>query len=296
MRDRSSTAEPVDRRIGICADDFGLHPAIDDGVLKLLAAGRLSAVSCLVDGPGWPEAAQALQEVPADVGLHLNFTEPFPGATPVSPLASMQARAYLGLLSSGEVRTSIERQLGRFEEAMGRAPDFVDGHQHVHQLPLVRETLLSILSMRYPSKPWIRSTAIRRHYTTWRRSGDHIKARIIALLGNRALLNEAGWLGFKTNGALLGVYGFDAVAGVYESCMAQWLGAACDGDLLMSHPASGFVPGDAIAAARRHEFDVLSGSAFERLLLEQRIEVARLSERLANSPTARMQDAAQRGR
>lgn len=50
-----------------------------------------------------------------------------------------------------EIAAEITRQLDAFEEALGRPPDFVDGHQHVHVLPGVRRALLDILVRRYPA-------------------------------------------------------------------------------------------------------------------------------------------------
>jgi predicted glycoside hydrolase/deacetylase ChbG (UPF0249 family) len=41
-----------------------------------------------------------------------------------------------------EIAAEIARQLDAFEDALGRAPDFVDGHQHVHVLPGVRGAVL----------------------------------------------------------------------------------------------------------------------------------------------------------
>mgnify|MGYP000073246266 CR=1 FL=1 len=35
-----------------------------------------------------------------------------------------------------------DAQWARFCEALGRAPRFVDGHQHVHQFPVIRDALL----------------------------------------------------------------------------------------------------------------------------------------------------------
>jgi predicted glycoside hydrolase/deacetylase ChbG (UPF0249 family) len=52
------------------------------------------------------------------------------------------------------------RPLNRFEDAMGRAPAFIDGHRHVHQFPVVRALLVEEIARRYPvSPPWVRATA-----------------------------------------------------------------------------------------------------------------------------------------
>ncbi|GAO22072.1 hypothetical protein ALISP_1892 [Alicycliphilus sp. B1] len=277
-------------RIGICADDFGLNESINDAVLQLVDGGRLSAVSCMVDGPAWAGGATALRAAPADLGLHLNFTEPLQGAAPVFSLRAIVMRSYLGHLDPQEILSSIERQLSRFEDVLGRAPDFVDGHQHVHQLPIVRDALISVLTSRYPSRPWLRSTALGDRPAVGLGIGDRLKARLIALLGSQALQEIAYRFGFPTNRALMGVYGFTPQAGVFEAYLGHWLSAAGDGDLLMCHPGCSLVQGDPIAAARTREFEVLAGKVFETMLQAHRIAVVRLSDLLNKSPNLRNSD------
>src|SRR5436190_22116683 len=65
------------KNIVLCADDYGQAPAISKGIISLLEKGRLSAVSCMVNMPGRPEAALWLQPFAdqADMGLHFNLTE-----------------------------------------------------------------------------------------------------------------------------------------------------------------------------------------------------------------------------
>ena len=57
------------------------------------------------------------------------------------------------------LRTEIAAQLDTFTQALGRAPAYIDGHQHVHQLPVVRTLLLEEIARRYPAAAlWLRST------------------------------------------------------------------------------------------------------------------------------------------
>jgi predicted glycoside hydrolase/deacetylase ChbG (UPF0249 family) len=48
------------------------------------------------------------------------------------------------------VRNEIRAQLDAFEDAWAAAPDYVDGHQHMHLLPTVREALVEEIARRYP--------------------------------------------------------------------------------------------------------------------------------------------------
>lgn len=170
----------------ICVDDFGLHPAVNDAVFALARRGRISATSAMVGGAGWTDGAARLRagELPAlEVGLHLDLTEPLIRSGDLRmPLRRLIGASYARRLDAGRLRAEVERQLDAFESDLGRPPAYVDGHQHVHQLPQVRDALLSVLSARYPGggrRPWLRATRPRAALA-------HPKAAVIAALGARA--------------------------------------------------------------------------------------------------------------
>jgi hypothetical protein len=152
------SAAPVGvKRVLLCADDFALHPAVDAAVVALARQGRLSATSCMTTSPRWAEAARLLEAVPALArGLHLNMTEGH--GQPAPTLGAVLRGAYARQLSPAQVRGQLTRQLDDFEQVLGMAPHFIDGHQHVHQLPGVREVLLAVLTERYgAAAPWVRT-------------------------------------------------------------------------------------------------------------------------------------------
>lgn len=145
----------------LCADDFAMTEGVSRSILALLGRGKLSATGAMTNRPHWrwfaPELAAFAGK--ADLGLHLNLTcaEPIttmPRLAPGGVLPGLKDVASAAASSStvrAEIATEITRQLDAFEDAMGRAPDFVDGHQHVHVLPGVRRTLLDLLARRYPA-------------------------------------------------------------------------------------------------------------------------------------------------
>jgi len=251
------------RRIVLVADDYSLSPEVDAGILGLVEAGRLSGFGCLTQMPRWPEAARA---IPADlgsveIGLHLNLTQPFGNAW-FRPLPQLIARAYLVGLSPSVVAHSFREQLDRFTDALGRAPDYIDGHQHVHQLPLVRDVMLDVLAER-GLRPWLRVT------NPLIRPPSDIKTWMIAHLGAPALRVACQGLDLPVNPAFGGVYGFDQDEAGYLALLDAWFERAPDGALLMCHP--GFAAPksalDPIAVARAVERSVLSSPAFTALLL-----------------------------
>jgi len=238
------------KRIALCADDFGSGPAVDAAILALARAGRLGGVSCQVDAPGFAADAAALAALSdaVDLGLHLDLA---PGRGGLLPLL---VRTHARALSRRAVGARIARQLDRFEAAFGRAPDFVDGHQHVHALPVVRDALLDALAARYPAPgPLVRNTVAAR--------GRGAKTAALALLGGTGLRRALRARGVPHNPDFAGVYSFGR--GSYRTLFRGWLADAADGTLLMCHPglAPGD-PGDPIAAARAAEYAYLSSADF----------------------------------
>ena len=247
-------------RVVLCADDFAMHPAIDDAVVQLAEMGRLSATSCMTTSPRWAEAARTLGTAPDALatGLHLNLTEGHGGKAPT--LGAVLIDAYARRLDGARITQQITRQLDAFEQSMQRAPDFIDGHQHVHQLPVVRKALLAVLAERYrdpAAAPSIRTTVPAR--LTWSAG----KAGVLALLGGLRFRGQLRQRGLRHNRGFAGVYGFDAATPAdYGRHMDRWLAGCADGTLMMCHPANALVTGDAITQARVVEFDYLSSEAF----------------------------------
>jgi len=237
----------------VCVDDFGLYPGINEAVLRLSERGLIDATGCMVGAPHWHEGGALLREArpEIDIGLHLDFTEHPLGATQRRGLGRLILGSYLGALDAAAVRGEIRAQLEAFEAVMDRPPDFVDGHQHVHQLPVIREALLSELTRRYRKvKPWLRSTLPP--------SRADFKAHLIGSLGAARLSALARQAGHAQNGRLLGVYDFRGGPQRYAALLREWLAAARPGDLLMCHPSARADAGDPLSGARRAEYAVLS--------------------------------------
>src|SRR5271170_3063216 len=137
---------PPRRELWLCADDYGISPAVSHAIRDLIGRGRLNATSVMVTAPSFTAAeAQALAgcagpDRRAAIGLHFTLTAPFRPASPAyRPVArdgaflSLPRTFAIGLLrrlDPAALEAEAEIQLAAFQAAFGRSPDFVDGHQH----------------------------------------------------------------------------------------------------------------------------------------------------------------------
>jgi predicted glycoside hydrolase/deacetylase ChbG (UPF0249 family) len=268
------------RRWLVCADDYAIDAGAVDGIAELIERGRVTATSALVDAPLWPAAAAAIAGPAggrrAALGLHLNLTQAFARRgtartaariAPTWPLGELILRCTARAISRSALRATIERQLDAFEDAVGRRPDYVDGHQHVHQFAVVREELVAALLRRYrDGLPWLRSTrppaGVR-----------EFKARGIAALGERGLRRLARAAGIRSSAFLVGVYDFRPDRAAYWQHLRHWLAVGPDATALMCHPSRQAGPGDPIAAARTMEHAALASEDFAAALADAGIEL-----------------------
>lgn len=251
----------------LCADDFAMTAGASQAILALAAAGRLSATSAIVTTDDWPRHAKdavAMRDRLC-LGLHLNLTfgrplGDIPSVAPDGRLSQARTlgRALARRIEVDEVSAEINRQFDRFELEAGAPPDFVDGHHHVHVLPVIRDALIGVVERRYPDvKPLVRNPADRLSALIARRVAFR-KAVVVSALASRfaRLLREKGLL---SNEGFSGFSGFGPIA--YAREFESFLIARGPRHMIMCHPGipqDGESEHDAIAERRREEYAFLS--------------------------------------
>lgn len=282
------SAAPAPKRLCLCVDDLGLHAGVRAAVIDLVGQGRVHAVGCMVGAPDWPHAAvEARAMTGVDLGLHLDLTE-HPLTRPASPLAALIRGCMARRESAPQLRAEVSAQLDRFEADVGRLPDYIDGHQHVHQLPQVREALAEALrdawGRRPGPAPWLRNT--RGPWLPSAGVAQAAKGWLIGALGAAGLQRLARRHAWPQNHRLLGVYDFQPGTD-YAALLPRWLAGARDGDLLMCHPSRpADAPSDLILPARLAEFAVLSSPDLPGWLAAQGLVLQRMSHILAGPGSA----------
>ena len=222
--------------------------------------------------PSFAQDAASLRQTSIAAGLHLSLTEPGASRMTALPLQEVIGRSLLRHWNKGELHKEIELQLDAFETHMQRPPSHVDGHQHIHALPQIREVLLDILVKRYPNTPPVlRSTFAGAGACL---GADAFKGKVIQALGARGLKQLATKLGLPTTYSLLGVYGFKGDASTFLLLMTGWMSCARHDDLIMCHPALGADPSDGLSAQRQIEFQVLSSAQLQKELRHMQAHIA----------------------
>ncbi|MDP9227475.1 MAG: ChbG/HpnK family deacetylase [Actinomycetota bacterium] len=112
------------RLLIITADDYGYWPSYNEGILGLLEAGALDAVSAMVDREHCDP--EPLLESGVEIGLHIEF------------------EGRWGPRSGAPARSSLRVQLDRFVDLFQRWPAFLNGHHHCHARPELATPVLQI--------------------------------------------------------------------------------------------------------------------------------------------------------
>jgi predicted glycoside hydrolase/deacetylase ChbG (UPF0249 family) len=177
----------------------------------------------------------------------------------------MMVRGRLHLLDRRRIASEISAQLAAFVAMFGRNPDFIDGHQHVHLFPQVREALLDVVKAQAPDA-WVRQCGGVAGLP--RRRWDY-KTAILDALSRRFRALAAG-RGIKTNPAFAGAYDFATAGGDdFARLFPEFLRKLPAHSVVMCHP--GFVDAeltrlDPLTTQREREYAYLADDAFPGLL------------------------------
>jgi predicted glycoside hydrolase/deacetylase ChbG (UPF0249 family) len=277
------SGEEPQRRITLCADDYGISPGVNRAIRDLIAGGRINATSVMVVGPAiGRDEIDALTTAAAGhpqcaIGLHTTLTAPFHPLTlhyrPLDgslflPLPKMLRFSLLRRLEPEMIFDEVKAQIAAFTEKFGRPPDYVDGHQHVQIFPQVRDAVLAAVKDAAPGA-WVRQCG--RNTPLAQRAGSP-KALLLDIL-SAGFRRRAEHAGIHVNPAFAGAYDFTHQP-EFGKLMQGFLDASPDGGLIMCHP--GFVDDiltalDPLTGQREREYAFLSGDGFRDMLAASRV-------------------------
>ncbi len=146
------------KKLIVNADDFGLHPSINAGIIKGFQEGFITSTSLMTSAPCWQEAVELAQQNPAlGIGVHLTLVGSVPPVLPAKRVRSLLTadglflpdyvafakRFYTGGIKRSELEAELRAQLER-ALAAGVNLTHVDSHQHTHVLPGVNALVLKL--------------------------------------------------------------------------------------------------------------------------------------------------------
>lgn len=156
----------------VTADDFGLHPAVNQAVEQAHVEGVLNAASLMVAAPAAADAAERARRLPTlAVGLHLVLADG-PAMLPSSQIPDLvnadgrfgdhMARDGFRFFFLPRVRRQLAAEIrAQFEAfaATGLTLDHVNAHKHFHLHPTILSLMLQIgrefglRAVRLPAEP-----------------------------------------------------------------------------------------------------------------------------------------------
>lgn len=146
------------------ADDFGLSPGVNEGIVRAHQTGIVTSSSVMVNLPAFEGAVAFARENPRlGVGVHLNLTCGPPVGSDESSLVYRRGRFHslprllwalaLGRVLEPDIEEEMTAQVGRAIDA-GLRVEHLDTHQNIHFHPAIRRCLYRVAG-RYGVR-WVR--------------------------------------------------------------------------------------------------------------------------------------------
>lgn len=273
------------KSIVLCADDYGQAPAISQGIITLIQHGRLSATSCLVTSPYWQEHAKWLLPYRSqiDIGLHFNLTEGKALSQSfiqtygkqLWPLTTLLRNALLRSLDESVIEAECQAQITHFEKVLGFLPRFIDGHQHVHQFPIIRDALIKVYEERLrPQQSYVRLINEKIKPIDFIKDFKKIIIHGMGTKGLKKLLNTHE---IPHNQTFAGIYSFSN-ASRFDEVFPQFLQEVGDKGLIMCHPGlQSTDSNDIIAKARFNEYRYFFSGKFLEDCVDHGIVIKRFT-------------------
>ncbi|MFL5832844.1 MAG: carbohydrate deacetylase [Solirubrobacterales bacterium] len=215
-----------ERFLIVNADDLGLSEAVNAGVFAAHRDGIVTSATLMVRQSAAPAAAEGARDHPGlGVGLHVDL-----GQWDYENGEWIQAYLHCDPDDRDAVEAECRAQVERFRALVGRDPDHLDSHQHVHESEPARGVV------------------------------EALAAELGAPVRNRAVRYEGGFYGQSGKGEPFpeGITP-ERLTELIEALPPGWTEIGC-------HPAAGPVPTSSYDAERQVELAALRDPGVKNLL------------------------------
>jgi predicted glycoside hydrolase/deacetylase ChbG (UPF0249 family) len=279
------------KRVVLCADDFGISPSVSKSICNLVEKKRISATSAMVVYNDQNQYHRSLLNFKdhLDIGLHFVLTESRPVSPPenISSIVGPNNRflsinqfmkcSWLGQINRNHVQEELNMQYEKFVDYFGSAPDYIDGHHHVHQFPTVRDVIIEFVKRKKIEKTiYLRNTAHTLD-AILKRGSDIIKAALISAPGlffKKKLLEN----GIRTNEAFDGVYNLNCIDLFEKRIIDSFKSIGKKNSIVMVHPGkvdSILRERDSFLVGRENEENFLLQESFFETLKNNNISLSK---------------------
>lgn len=236
-----------EKKIVICADDYAYSTQASKAIRELLLKNKINATSCMTDTKFWIKEAKNLKkEINKTknnnlIGLHFTLTEQVNSKHFIRScfknknisLLELLIRSKLRLVSFDKIYEILNYQYNAFIKEFNKQPDFIDGHQHIHQFPVVRDVFIKF----YKDNKLVSNNCFLRTTYPLYGSKDLLKQIIIKASGSKIFARLIKKNNIPTNIGFSGLYKLKSES--YEnirSCYKYFFSEVKHNSLIMCHP------------------------------------------------------------
>jgi predicted glycoside hydrolase/deacetylase ChbG (UPF0249 family) len=284
------------RRLIINADDFGMSPGVNNGIVVAAAAGGITSTSLIVNLPDSADAiSRARQWSGVSVGLHFNLTVGTAVTGPSSlthgdtgefySLAKLLGAASVGMIDEADVERECLAQIDRMTRA-GFTPTHLDSHRHIHMHPAVYPAVLRAVRARRIPHLRVPCEPLDVNVGAWAAT---IKKSLLWLVAARSVRGGKKATTDFPKQEITGFVGISLQGGVSfgDRLFALVRNLPAGTTELMTHPGyadAALAMRDSYTVERETELRVLSSTAFRDLLQTCRVSLASFADLTASVP------------
>ena len=125
----------------ITADDFGIGKQANEKIIELAELGKLQRVGIMIHGTIDPDQLGRLIKTGVSLDIHLDILHEFSDKRHqrvgklFSRLLDFFVRLLRGKLGSNAAYVDWKNQIDLFEQLIGKRPDGINSHEHIHFFP-----------------------------------------------------------------------------------------------------------------------------------------------------------------
>ncbi len=119
------------KKLIVNADDLGYSKGVNEGIIKAYRDGIVTSTSLMVKGKAALQAVELVKQTPQlGLGLHFQIEDN-------DFQFLFQTKKVIAAVFTQKTKREFLNQIEIFKRLTGKMPDHIDGHHHVHRMPII---------------------------------------------------------------------------------------------------------------------------------------------------------------